>query len=93
MWPNVLLGEEKYLYQFKKTADYKFDTFHGYEPAVLKDRIFELLYSVPTDSEYYSYVTDIINGLKDIVSISPDLVPTNSLIREFISGGMFEENY
>ncbi|MDD4699757.1 MAG: nucleoside kinase [Oscillospiraceae bacterium] len=93
MWPNVLLGEEKYLYQFKKTADYKFDTFHGYEPAVLKDRILELLEKVPTDSEHCSYVKDINYGLKDVVSISQDFVPINSLIREFISGGMFEENY
>lgn len=93
MWPNVLLGEEKYLYRFKKTADYKFDTFHGFEPAVLKDRVFDLLKEVPPDNEHYSYVEDIISGLKDIEPINQELVPHDSLIREFISGGMFEENY
>ncbi|MEG1886631.1 MAG: hypothetical protein RR177_00755, partial [Oscillospiraceae bacterium] len=93
MWQSVLSGEEKYLYPFKKTADYRFDTFHAFEPAVLKKNIEEIIYDVPEESPYYSYAEELISGLRAITAISPQPVPEDSLIREFIKGGIFEKNY
>ena len=39
LWTGVVLGEEKYLYKFKPTADVRLGTLHAYEPCIFKDII------------------------------------------------------
>lgn len=91
MWANVLMGEEKYLYPYKMTADVRFDTFHIFEPCVLKpfaDALLtaELAAEIP-------YVRTVRDALSLIPPLPSDIVPESSLIREFIPGGIYESLY
>ncbi len=91
LWTSVVAGEEKYLYCYKDTADIQLITFHSFEPCVFRDIILKLLEGLPKTTENYEYVMRAKRGLKRFVSLSPDLVPETSLIREFIEGGVYEE--
>ncbi len=90
LWEGVLEGENKYLYPFKNTADFCFDTFHGFEVAVLKpfaSKIFE------EGTDLGSYVEVVKSAMSLFDEIPVELVPKTSLIREFIPGGIYEHLY
>ncbi|HHW46047.1 MAG TPA: nucleoside kinase [Clostridiales bacterium] len=84
MWPGVIHGEEKYLFPNKNRADYTINSLHSYEAAVFKDEALQLLAGIGKSSEYYKYVKDIVEVLPLFVGISQDLVPSGSLLHEFI---------
>ena len=90
MWERVFLGEQKYLYGFKPTADRIIATLHDYEPCIFKDRVLSLLSLISPESEDYEYVLSTINALEKFVSADESAVPEDSLIREFIKGGKYE---
>ena len=91
MWANVLEGEEKYLYPYKMTADVMFDTFHIFEPAVLKPFAEKLLTDeICLGSVYAKTVRD---AFQKIPQLNSAIVPQTSLIREFIPGGIYEDLY
>lgn len=91
MWENVLLGEDKYLYPYKHTADIAFDTFHGFELGVMHDRAVALLTVPAVESNPYADI--IIAALRKVEPIDEALVPRDSLLREFISGGIYHDIY
>lgn len=88
MWENVLLGEDKYLYPHRNNADFSFDTFHEFELSVMR----ELALSLIDDSlsEKNQYARTVKHALLASVSAPESLVPCDSLIREFIPGGIYE---
>lgn len=92
MWERVFLGEQKYLYGFKSTADKVVATLHDYEPCVFKNSVLGLLSQISEQSEDYNYVESTIRGLQKFISIDESAVPQTSLIREFIRGGKYENN-
>ena len=92
LWTSVVKGEEKYLYCFKDTADVKLFTFHSFEPCIFKNIIINLLQDLPETADNYDYIMETKKGLEKFVSIDPELIPETSLIREFISGGAFEDD-
>ena len=91
MWANVLDGEEKYLYPYKETADIRFDTFHVFEPAVLKPFAMRLLTDELASTS--PYVRTVRDALALIPALPQQIVPDSSLIREFIPGGIYESLY
>ncbi len=84
LWIKVRYGEDAYLFPFKDNADIKINTIHLYESCVLKDVAIELLSSVGKESEYYNESQRLIRSLMKFPDINKDLVPDNSLLREFI---------
>ena len=90
VWQSVLDGEDKYLYPYKNTADLFFDTFHTFEPGVLKDMAAQRIETARIDDPYLNTVA---RALKVIEPLCPSLVPRSSLIREFIAGGIYEDRY
>ena len=90
MWHGVILGEDEYLYPYKSTADVAFDTFHDFELGVMKHRATALLAEVTEPDEF---VETVRAALLAAHPIDDALVPTSSLIREFISGGIYHEIY
>lgn len=91
MWHGVLLGEDKYLYPYRNLADVSFDTFHEFELAVMKPFAEPLL--TEELSRNSTIVKTVCDALLKVVSIDEELVPENSLIREFIPGGKYEHVY
>ena len=85
MWPGVLIGEEKFLYCYKKEADFKFDTFHCYEPAVFKETVLKLLEQIHEQSDDYGLAQKLVYGLKFFNSADMSAIPENSLLKEFVA--------
>lgn len=92
LWTSVVKGEEKYLYAYKDEADVKYVTFHSYEPCVFRDIILSLTQNLPETVDNYDYIMSAKKTLEKFVPISCDLVPENSLIREFILGGEYKDH-
>ena len=90
MWRSVRSGEDVNIFPFQENADYMFNSILTYELAVLKKYILPLLKSVSDESENYSEVQRLIEILGHFYNIQDDLVPSNSILREFIGGGIFE---
>jgi uridine kinase len=91
MWENVLRGEDKYLYPFKELADVKFDTFHTFEPAVMKPFAQKLL--TKEVISHSAYAKTVARALSRLPALDASLVPETSLIKEFIPGGIYEDLY
>ena len=90
MWDSVRDGEEKYIFPYKDEADYTVNSALIYEIGVLKTYAEPLLYSVPSDSEYYEEAKRLIDFLRLFLPIPSDAIPQDSIIREFIGGSYFE---
>ena len=91
MWKNVLIGEDEYLYPNRENADISFDTFHAFELSVMRIFVEKLIPEELADVE--PYAKTVLSAAKRIVPITPELVPDDSLIREFIPGGKYEFLY
>lgn len=90
LWNGVVEGERKYLYCFKETADFQLITLHPYEVCIYKRFFLELEECVKKDSPCYDYFMGTVNALKKFNSMDIQLVPENSLIREFIGNGHYK---
>ena len=89
MWESVCAGEVKHSAPHMPTADYVIDTLLPYEPFMFKDEMTELI-----NKAYRKYAHDPdIEALARLYDICPegdrDLVPYDSLLREFIGGGIY----
>lgn len=84
LWNNVIEGERKYLYCFKDTADIQLVTFHPYELGVYRERFGKMRNTVHKNAPCYDYFIKTANALERFDAIDNNLVPKDSLIREFI---------
>ena len=89
-WSKVREGEEKYVFPFQDEADVIFNTSLIYELGVLKTYAEPLLYSVEESDPMYKEAVRLLNLLKNILPISNDYIPVDSIVREFIGGGYFK---
>ena len=89
-WDNVNKGENKNIFPFQEEADSIFNTSLIYELAVLKNEAIPLLEKITNKEPEYAEAQRLIEILKYFESIPKDMVPSNSLLREFIGGGDFK---
>lgn len=90
MWPSVRRGEFKWIYKNQEGADYVFNSLLPYELCVMKKHALPILTKITNDSPYYIKANRLIKFLKYFVDIDDEVVPNNSLMREFIGGSCFE---
>ena len=90
MWANVRRGEQLYISPFKSKADFCFDTSLAYELAVYNHTATKLFQSVPEGIERFEELRSVLPALQLFGTIDEDLVPADSLVREFIGGGIYE---
>lgn len=90
MWANVRRGEKNHISPYKDTADYQFDTAFPYEPAVFNHVATKLFQSVPEGIERFDELREVLPALQLFGCIDEDMVAEDSLIREFIGGGIYE---
>ena len=88
-WQSVRAGEEKNIFPYQEEADFMFNSALIYELAVLKQYVEPLLFGIPVDSPYYTEAKRMLKFMDYILGVSSDIVPANSLLREFIGGGCF----
>lgn len=90
MWDNVLLGEKKYIVPYKYSGDITINSIHIYEPCITASEAVEILAQVSPDHTEYAYAQDLISRAKQFEPIREDLVPKDSLLREFIGKGKYK---
>ena len=90
-WLSVNKGEEKYIYPFQEEADSMFNTSLIYELCVLKKHAHPLLKEITNVSKEFSEAKNLYNLLNYFEDIPDELVPRNSLLREYIGGSIFEQ--
>lgn len=91
MWHGVLAAEDVYLYPYRSSADISFDTFHQFELGVMKKYIDKLVTIELAEKD--DYVAAVSNAMRTVTEIDEGLIPENSLIKEFIVGGVYENLY
>lgn len=89
-WYSVNRGEQKNIFPYQEEADVMFNSSIVYELAVLKKYAMPLLEEIPQTSREYSEARRLIALLKYFETMNSDLIPNNSLLREFIGGSIFE---
>ena len=90
MWPSVNRGEEKNIFPYQEEADVMFNTSLIYEISVLKSIVLPLLEEIDNSVPEYSEARRLCDILQYFEEIPVDLIPTNSLLREFLGKGDFK---
>ena len=90
MWANVRRGEKLHISPYRDKADLQLDTSLAYEPAVFNQTATRLFQSVPEGIERFDELRSVLPAIQLFGDIDPDLVAPDSLIREFIGGGIYE---
>ena len=89
-WSNVNKGEEKNIFPYQEEADSIFNTSLIYEIAALKDVALPLLSEIDSSKKEHAEAQRLINILKYFEPIPKEIVPSNSLLKEFLGGGDFK---
>ena len=89
-WPSVRRGENANIFPFQEEADVMFNSALIYELAVLKQYAEPLLFGIPKDSEEYLEAKRLLKFLDYFLGVSPEAIPKNSILREFIGGSCFQ---
>lgn len=89
MWGSVRKGEEDNIFPFQEEADVMFNSASVYELAVLKQYAEPLLFQIPRDSEEYLEAKRLLKFLDYFLGVSSEIIPQNSIVREFIGGSCF----
>lgn len=90
MWGNVRRGEKLNISPFKNKADFQFDTSLPYELAVYNSTATKLFRSVPEGIERFDELRGVLPALQLFGEIDEQDVSPDSLVREFIGGGIYE---
>ncbi len=90
-WKRVRLGETKYVFPNQDNADVVLNTSLIYELNVLKVYAEPLLFSVKEDDSNYREAIRLINILRMVLPMPAASIPLDSILREFIGNGCFEE--
>ena len=91
MWDSIKRGEEKNIFPYQEEADSMFNSSLIYELAVLKDYAMPLLAEIDNTHPIFSEAKRLYKFLSYFKSIPPQLIPSYSLLREFIGGSIFHE--
>ena len=89
MWPSVKRGEEKNIFVFQEQADAMFNSNVVYELCVLKKFALAELNKIGPESPVYYEASRLRSFLNFFKEVDKDLVPDNSIIREFTGGSCF----
>lgn len=84
MWPQVRAGEDRWIFPFQSLAEQEYNSALGYELSVLKPLAEPLLRSLPPAHGGYEKAQKLLKFLSHFEPISAELVPGESILREFI---------
>jgi len=89
MWHSIRKGEEKWIFPFQEDADEIFNSSLSYELCVLKPFALKELIKIGVDSPEYDEAKKLADLLSCFVTVDQSLIPTNSILKEFIGGSIF----
>ncbi|MCX4264104.1 MAG: nucleoside kinase [Muribaculaceae bacterium] len=89
-WPSVRRGEDKWIFPYQENADAMFNSSFVFELGVMKDYAESILRNVHADVPEYAEAYRLRKFLSYFKSISSSLLPSTSLLREFLGGSSFK---
>lgn len=90
-WESVRRGEKRYIFPYQENADTMFNSALVYELAALKPFVEPLLRQVPYGTPAHIEAKRLLSFLEWFLPISTELIPDNSILREFIGGSILKE--
>lgn len=90
LWENVVCGERQNITPFKDKANLKLDSSLEYEIPVMRDIALPLFEEIPDGAERFPVLMSLLPALRKYASIDLEYVSRESMIREFIGGGVYE---
>ncbi|MDI9441135.1 MAG: nucleoside kinase [Firmicutes bacterium] len=89
-WPLVTRGEHRHIFPFQEDADAMFNSTLIYELAVLKPFAEKLLREITPEDRQYAAAQRLLRFLSHFIPATDlDVIPCNSILREFIGGSCF----
>ena len=89
-WPSVRRGEERWIFPYQENADATFNSSLLYELSVMKEIAEPILRDVPRDAVEYSEAYRLRKFLSYFLPVDLRLIPSTSLLREFLGGSSFK---
>lgn len=89
-WASVVEGAMKYIFPYQHNADAMFNSSLFYELPAMKPFAEILLRSVGEDSPVHGEAMRLLRMLHAVPMMDPRIIPSNSLLREFIGGSIIE---
>ena len=90
LFTRVRKGEKKYIFPYQAEADEMFNTTLVYELPILKKHAMPLLTAIDKTSPAYDEAHRLVSMLNFVEDLPDDIVPANSILREFIGGSFFD---
>lgn len=91
MWNKIKEGEDNFIFPFQDEADVIINSALIYEIGVLKVYAEPLLFTVKEDDPMYHEAIRLIDFLRNFLPIPSEVVPSDSVLREFIGKSWFSE--
>ncbi len=89
MWDTVVEGEKSYIRPFRYSGDFTINSLLIYEPCIMKKVALMLFDMISPLDPKYEYICKLRSSIERFVEIDDELIPNNSLLREFIGGGCY----
>jgi uridine kinase len=89
-WESVRRGEKRNIFPYQENADAMFNSALVYELAALKPVAEPLLRQVPFGTPEYIEAKRLLAFLQWFLPVDPELIPDNSILREFIGGSILQ---
>lgn len=90
-WGSVRRGEKRWIFPFQEHADVMFNSALVYELAVLKAFAEPLLLQVKPGTRAHVEAKRLLAFLNWFQPLAPDLVPDNSILREFVGASILRD--
>jgi uridine kinase len=90
-WESVRRGEKRNIFPYQNNADEMFNSALVYELAALKPLAEPILRQVPHGSPEHIEAKRLLALLEWFLPMDVDLIPDNSLLREFYGGSILKE--
>ncbi len=90
-WEAVRQGEKSNIFPYQENADVMFNSALVYELAALKPLAEPLLRQVPHGTPEHIEAKRLLALLEWFLPLANDLIPDNSILREFIGGSILQE--
>lgn len=89
-WPMVTRGERLHIFPYQEHGDAIFNSALAHEVAVLRPLAEPLLLQVRPDTPEYLEANRLLSFLKWFRPAGADVIPSNSILREFVGGSILE---
>ncbi len=90
-WESVRRGEKRWIFPYQEHADVMFNSALVYELAVLKPFAEPLLLQAKPHTPEYIEAKRLLSFLEWFLPVTPDLIPDNSILREFIGSSILQD--